>query len=242
MAFFVVALLYASAGFGGGSSYLAVLALAGLPAGIIRPIALICNLVVTGGGSYAFARAGVTPWRRALPLVAASMPAAFLGGRQALPREQYLLLLGGLLLLAGILMVFRPAPRDTARAGGAAAGAVAVGIGGVVGFVSGVLGIGGGIFLSPILFLTRWAHARAIAATTSLFIVLNSAAGLAGQFSVGIDLDLSLTAVLVLAVLVGGWLGTRLTLERFPPHVIQKVAAALILLVGLRLVWTNWPT
>ena len=190
---------------------------------------------------FSFARAGVTPWRRALPLVLASVPAAFLGGRLALPREQYLLLLGSLLLLAGLLMVFRPAPSEAKREAGAAAGAVAVVIGGAVGFVSGVVGIGGGIFLAPILFLTRWAEARAIAATTSLFIVLNSAAGLAGQFSVGINLDLPLTAVLVLAVLVGGWLGTRLTLERFPPHVIQKVAAALILLVGLRLVWANWP-
>ena len=245
--FFLIALLYSSAGFGGGSSYLAVLALAGLPQGVIRPIALLCNLVVTGGGTVAYARAGVTPWRRALPLVAASMPAAFLGGRVVLAREDYLLLLGGLLLLAGVLMVFRPAAAERAdaipgrRPESYRGGVIAVLIGGLVGFVSGVVGIGGGIFLSPILFLTGWDHPRAIAATTSLFIVVNSVAGLAGQFSVGIVLDVRVFALLAVAVLVGGYLGTRLTLRRFPPSVIQKVAAALILLVGIRLVWTNWP-
>ena len=245
--FFLIALLYSSAGFGGGSSYLAVLALAGLPQGVIRPIALLCNLVVTGGGTVAYARAGVTSWRRALPLVAASTPAAFFGGRVQLAREEYLLLLGGLLLLAGVLMIFQPAAGQRAddvhgrRPDSDWGGVIAILIGGLVGFVSGVVGIGGGIFLSPILFLTRWDHPRAIAATTSLFIVVNSLAGLAGQFSVGIVLDFRLFALLAVAVLVGGYLGTRLTLRRFPPSVIQKVAAALILLVGIRLVWTNWP-
>lgn len=241
LSFFVVAALYASAGFGGGSSYLALLALSGLPTGAIRPIALVCNLVVTGGGSLSFARAGVTPWRRALPLVLASMPAAFLGGRVLLPRQQYLLLLGMLLLLAATLMLVQRRgaaglPSDSGRRG---AGAVALAIGVVVGFLSGVAGIGGGIFLSPILFLSRWADARAIAATTSLFIALNSLAGLAGQFSIGVSLNLPLTAALVLAVAVGGYLGTHLTLHRLPPATIRKIAALLILLVGLRLVWSN---
>ncbi len=240
-AFFVVALLYSSAGFGGGSSYLALLALSGLPTGSIRPLALICNLAVTGGGSYAFGRARITPWRRALPLVLASMPAAFAGGRVVLPREDYLLLLGLLLLLAAGLMLRRARPVRAVAAGGWAAGAMATGIGAAVGFVSGVVGIGGGIFLSPILFLGRWAGARQIAATTSLFIALNSVAGLAGQLSVGILIDLRLAAVLLLAVVAGGQLGTRLTLHRFTPATIQKVAALLILLVGTRLVWANWP-
>ena len=241
-AFFGIALLYSSAGFGGGSSYLALLALSGLPPGTIRPIALICNLVVTGGGSYSFARAGVTPWRRALPLILASVPAAFLGGRVQLTRESYLLLLGALLLTAGVLMLLGTGHRSSAEAKGGrrSAGIMTVGIGAVVGFLSGVVGIGGGIFLSPILFLTGWAEARVIAATTSLFIALNSLAGLAGQFSVGLELRPELTAVLLVAVGLGGWLGTRLTLTRFSPATIRNVAALLILLVGARLVWSNW--
>ncbi|MCP9235487.1 TSUP family transporter [Lewinella sp. JB7] len=242
VSFFLIALVYSSAGFGGGSSYLAVLALSGLPTGAIRPIALICNLAVTGGSTVSFARAGVMPWRRALPLVLASMPAAFLGGRVLLAREEYLLLLGALLLLAALLMlVRRPAGAEAGVKSGGAAGAVAIGIGGVVGFVSGVVGIGGGIFLSPVLFLTRWAPAREIAATTSLFIALNSAAGLAGQLSVGTEVDYALTLLLLLAVIGGGQLGTRMTLRWLPPAYIQKIAAALILFVGIRLVWTNWP-
>ena len=239
--FFGIALLYSSAGFGGGSSYLALLALSGFPPGTIRPIALICNLVVTGGGSFSFARAGVTPWRRALPLILASVPAAFLGGRVQLPREDYLLLLGALLLLAGILMLVGTKnigePAD--GSGRRSAGAIAILIGVAVGFASGVVGIGGGIFLSPILFLTRWAEPRVIAATTSLFIALNSLAGLAGQFSVGLEFRPELTGLLVLAVAAGGWLGTRLTLRRFTPATIRIVAALLILLVGTRLVWSN---
>ena len=241
-AFFAIAALYASAGFGGGSSYLALLALSDLAPGTIRPIALVCNLVVTGGSTVAFARAGITPWNRALPLVLASVPAAFLGGRVRLPREDYLLLLGGLLVLAGLLMLAgnRRGAEAEAEIGRRGAGAVALLIGMVVGFASGVVGIGGGIFLSPILFLTRWAGARAIAATTSLFIALNSLAGLAGQFSVGGDLDWRITGVLLLAVAAGGWLGTRLTVRRLSPRAIRNTAAALILLVGARLVYANW--
>ena len=240
-AFFAIAALYASAGFGGGSSYLALLALSDLAPGTIRPIALVCNLVVTGGSTVAFARAGITPWSRALPLVLASVPAAFLGGRVRLPREDYLLLLGGLLLLAGILMLAgNRRGAEEARFGRRGAGAVALPIGMVVGFASGVVGIGGGIFLSPILFLTRWAGARAIAATTSLFIALNSVAGLAGQFSVGGDLDWRITGFLLVAVAAGGWVGTRLTVHRLSPRAIRNTAAALILLVGARLVYANW--
>ena len=238
-AFFGVAVLYAAAGFGGGSSYLALLAVAGLPPGTIRPIALLCNLVVTGSASVTFGRAGVTPWRRAFPLILTSVPAAFLGGRVQLPREQYLLLLGGLLVVAGLLMLVHKgaATGKQATQGGGAAGALL--IGGAVGFISGVVGIGGGIFLSPLLFLTGWATARAIAATTSLFIALNSVSGLAGQLSVGLVFDYGLTVLLLISVLLGGLLGTRLTLRRLSPTTIQKLAAALILLVGIRLVYAN---
>ena len=243
-AFFVVALLYAAAGFGGGSSYLALLALTGLPAVAIRPLALVCNLVVTGGSSLSFARADVTPWRRALPLILASVPAAFFGGRVMLLQQHYLLLLGTLLVGAAALMLFQyqagGAAGETPSGKGTVALATVTGAG--VGFVSGVVGIGGGIFLSPLLFLTRWAGAREIAATTSLFILLNSLAGLAGQFSVGLALQWRLAGWLIAAVLLGGVAGTRLTLYRLPPRAIRSLAAVLILLVGLRLVWSNWLT
>jgi uncharacterized membrane protein YfcA len=238
LGFFAVALLYAAAGFGGGSSYLALLSLSGLPVGSMRPLALVCNLLVTGQASLRYGRAGVIPWRRALPLVGVSMPAAFLGGRTELPREAYLLLLGLLLLLAGALMVlYRQRSEPLGADVPIAIGTISIGIGGTVGFVSGVVGIGGGIFLSPILFLTGWAAARQIAATTSLFIALNSVAGLVGQWSVGLSLSGQLAWPLALSVLLGGWLGTRLTLRWLSAIRIRWIAAALILLVGGRLVW-----
>ncbi len=241
-AFFLIALFYSAAGFGGGSSYLAVLSLTGLPVSAMRPVALICNLIVTGSSSVRYALAGVIPWQRALPLVLGSIPAAYLGGRIELPREDYLLLLGFLLLLAGILMlvqtpVGRPPPsgRPTWSSGPSFFIHCTIGIG--IGFLAGLVGIGGGIFLSPLLFLTNWASARRIAATTSLFIALNSLAGLAGQLSTDLTVPPAQWLPLAGAVMAGGWLGTRLTLSWLEPATIRKVAAALILLVGGRLVW-----
>jgi uncharacterized membrane protein YfcA len=236
--FFTIALLYAAAGFGGGSSYLAVLSVVGAPVASLRPLALVCNLLVTGQAAFRSGWAGVMPWRRALPLVAVSMPAAFLGGRVQLPHETYLLTLGCLLVLAGMAMLGLGNGRHR---GGADAGAVSVAMGGVVGFVSGVVGIGGGIFLSPLLFLSGWAGARAIAATTSLFIALNSLAGLAGQWTVGTEVATGHLLPLGAAVLAGGWLGTRLTLRWLDPIWIRRIAAVLILSVGARLIWQNMP-
>lgn len=229
---------------GGGSSYLAVLALAALPTGEMRITALVCNLIVAGGGVFHFARAGELPWRKALPLVVCSIPAAYLGGRIALPREQFLGLLGIVLLCAGLAMWWRPGPQ------GASPGRdpsedkprsrsdprfYAAGLGGLLGFLAGLVSIGGGIFLSPVLFLRRWAPARTIAAVTSLFIFVNSLSGLGGQLSQGAAVSWRLLLVLALAVLVGGQIGTRLTLRKLSPGAIRRIAAVLIVLVGVRL-------
>ncbi len=231
------------AGFGGGSSYLAVLALTALPTGELRVMALVCNLIVAGGGVFHFARAGAIPWRRALPLVLCSVPAAYLGGRIELPREQFMGLLGVVLLLAGLAMWWR---RNPEKANAAADGGVvsptatktlltSAGLGSGLGFLAGVVSIGGGIFLSPVLFLQRWAAARAIAAVTSLFIFVNSLAGLAGQFSRSVTVNWSLLGWLALMVLLGGQVGTRLTLRRLSATTIRRIAALLIIAVGIRL-------
>lgn len=239
--FFLVALCYATAGFGGGSSYLALLALTALPTGELRTTALLCNLAVAGGGVWRLGRAGKLPWRRALPLVLASVPLAYLGGRVVLPREQFLLLLGAVLLTAGALMLLRRTREakfnrvTTGYAGPAL-------LGGTLGFLSGVVSIGGGIFLSPVLFLTRWAEAKQIAAVTSLFIFVNSLAGLAGNLEAGRSVDWGLTLPLLLAVLIGGQLGSRLTVRRLRSLQVRRAAAVLILVVAVRLLlpyfWT----
>ncbi len=241
--FFLIALTYATAGFGGGSSYLAVLALAALSTGEMRATALVCNLIVAGGGVFHFWKAGEMPWKRALPLVLLSVPAAYLGGRIELPREQFLGLLGLVLLFAGLAMWWRPgleralseriplpeaanSGRDQLKAGL---------LGGTLGFLAGLVSIGGGIFLSPVLFLQRWAAARAIAAVTSLFIFVNSLSGLAGQLSLGIELPWQLLSVLAISVLIGGQIGTRLTLKKLSATAIRRIAAVLIIAVGIRL-------
>ena len=241
--FFLIALTYATAGFGGGSSYLAVLALAALPTGEMRAIALVCNLIVSGGGVFHFWRAGEMPWRKALPLVLCSVPAAYLGGRIELPREQFLGLLGIVLLFAGLAMWLRPRavrgagelPADDPPPERAVSGWLAGALGAGLGFLAGLVSIGGGIFLSPVLFLQRWAAARAIAAMTSLFIFVNSLSGLLGQLSQGIEFSWPLLGVLALSVLIGGQIGTRLTLERLSATAIRRIAAVLIIVVGVRL-------
>jgi len=189
----------------------------------------------------------------ALPLVLCSVPAAYLGGRIALPREQFLGLLGVVLLLAGLAMWLRsgkapeekaapitsqqnPKPSASAdsklRKGDVKSGVLAGLLGAILGFLAGLVSIGGGIFLSPVLFLRRWASARAIAAVTSLFIFVNSLSGLAGQLSKGIEVSWQLLVVLALSVLIGGQIGTRLTLRKLSPTAIRKVAAVLIVVVG----------
>ena len=222
---------------------LAVLALAALPTGEMRAIALVCNLIVAGGGVFHFWKAGKMPWRRALPLVLCSVPAAYLGGRIDLPREQFLGVLGVVLLFAGFAMWWRPGFSDAAsraeplsEATSSGATQVKAGIlGGILGLLAGLVSIGGGIFLSPILFLQRWAAVRAIAAVTSLFIFANSLSGLAGQLSRGIELSWQLLGLLALAVLIGGQIGTRLTLKKLSAATIRRIAAVLIIIVGVRL-------
>lgn len=234
--FFLIALTYAMAGFGGGSSYLAVLALTALPTPEMRLTALVCNIIVTGGGLWYYVRAGVVPWRKALPLVLCSVPAAYVGGRIALPREQFLGLLGVVLLVAGAMMWQRTNTTEVEEVVKEKTSVFAqVIIGGALGFLAGLVSIGGGIFLSPLLFLQRWGKARQIAAVTSLFILANSLAGLGGQLSAGARLAETPLAWLALAVLLGGQVGSRLTVSKLSPTVIRRVAAGLILLVGLRL-------
>lgn len=213
----------------------------------MRATALVCNLIVAGGGVFHFWKAGEMPWRRALPLVLCSVPAAYLGGRIELPREQFLGVLGAVLLFAGLAMWLRrdsaaPAQPPEADVSGAKPGSdspgailIAGGLGGGLGFLAGLVSIGGGIFLSPVLFLQRWAAARAIAAVTSLFIFVNSLSGLAGQLSRGLELSWPLLSVLALAVLIGGQIGTRITLRSLSATTIRRVAAVLIIVVGVRL-------
>jgi uncharacterized membrane protein YfcA len=238
-AFLVTALLYASVGFGGGSTYAALLALSGLDYRLLPLVALACNIVVVTGGSIRFARAGITPWRRAAAIVALGAPLSFLGGLTPIKEATFLALLGGSLVLTSLTMLVpvkdnanaNAPPHRTARWIMLAAPPL--------GYLAGVVGIGGGIFLAPLLHLTRWHDARAIAATASLFILVNSLFGLAGQMvKNGPDLfGLALGAALplLMAVVIGGQVGSLLAARLLPPQWIRWLTALLVLVVGVRL-------
>ena len=236
--FFLIAALYATVGFGGGSSYLAVLALAGLSHTAIPQTALVCNLIVSAGGVWHFGRAGHLKWSRVLPLVVLSVPMAYLGGKTPVSREIFFLLLGGSLFVAGTRM-FLP----LARGGGVCSAMSTRGtwllglpLGAILGFLAGLVGIGGGIFLAPILILTGWADARATAATSAVFILVNSASGLAGQVAKGVHLGMMLIP-LAAAVLIGGQIGSRLGSYGLPVVVLQRLIGVLILFVSVRILW-----
>ncbi|MBU0668935.1 MAG: sulfite exporter TauE/SafE family protein [Alphaproteobacteria bacterium] len=236
-AFFATALLYASVGFGGGSTYNALLALAGTDYRILPLIALSCNVVVVAGSSIRYAHAGITPWRGALALTALAAPAALLGGLTPIGERGFLLLLGASLALTGLTLLIPV--RDT-RAGEPGVLARFIPFAAVpLGYLAGLVGIGGGIFLAPLLHLVRWRDARAIAATASLFILINSLFGLAGQLLKGgierFEAAIAFGLPLLLAVAIGGQIGSLLAVRLLPRHWIRWLTAALTLWVGLRL-------
>ncbi|EJF08000.1 sulfite exporter TauE/SafE family protein [Pontibacter sp. BAB1700] len=242
--FFVIAFVYASVGFGGGSSYLAVLALYPLAFQEIRLIALLCNVVVVTGGTVLFIRHRQVDWKKIIPLVLVSVPMAFLGASLRLEQDTFFVLLGCSLLVAAVLLwmqnhlagrtektVATP-PRYT-RDGL---------LGGSLGLLSGMVGIGGGIFLAPLLNLIRWDSAKRIAATASLFILVNSVAGIAGQLTqLPATVDFSRILWLGIAVLAGGQLGSRLAIVRFNPLEIRRLTAVLIFVAGIEVLYNHLP-
>ena len=231
--FFLIAVIYSSAGFGGGSSYLAVLSLFSFEFTAIRMIALICNIAVVSGSVWIFYKKGFLKIRKVLPLVVLSVPFAFMGGMVKLNQEIFFVILGSTLFFAAILMMVSKTEKEIQlpRFSNAA-------IGSGIGFLSGVVGIGGGIFLSPLLYLSRWAAAKVIAATTAGFILVNSIAGLAGQIlSVGFNIDLGAAVLLVIAVISGGQIGARFTAGKVNPMIVRGITSVVILVVAIRLLW-----
>lgn len=238
-AFFLTALLYASVGFGGGSTYSALLAFSGIDYRILPLISLACNIAVVAGSTYRFARAGVTPWKGALALTVIAAPAAFLGGMVPVERETFLLLLGASLVLTGATMLIPVS--ETVQGRPTAAAKAMPYIAAPIGFLAGLVGIGGGIFLAPLLHLARWNNARAIAATASVFILVNSLFGLAGQMAKHGPAMFGGAMVealpLLIAVVVGGQIGSLMAVRFLPLRWIRWLTAALVTIVGVRLLF-----
>jgi uncharacterized membrane protein YfcA len=238
--FFVVALIYSAVGFGGGSTYIALLALRGHPAEVIPLIALPCNIAVVTVGSYLAVRRRDFDWRLSIPFFVASVPMAFIGGLIPLDATLYFLLLGMSLVLAGISLMLRIAPDD--RALSQRRWGLAGGIGAGLGLLSGMVGIGGGIFLAPILHHLRWASSKTIAALCSFFILINSLSGLAGQIlktgAASAVSGISATMPLLLAVVIGGVIGGRFVIEGVANQRVAQLTGLLVLVVGLRILWS----
>lgn len=231
--FLFIAIIYSSAGFGGGSSYLAVLSLFGLEFVDLRMIALICNIVVVISSVFLFSKHNYIKWRKILPLILFSVPLAFVGGSMRIEARYFYLLLGISLLLSSIMMMINTEkeinsfPKESNAF-----------IGGGIGFLSGLVGIGGGIFLSPILHLTKWDRPKSIAATSATFILVNSLSGLIGQiYTNGFDLSFNMIFALVLAVILGSQIGIRMTIFKLNPTHVKCVTAFVIFLVSVRLLF-----
>lgn len=235
--FFATALLYASVGFGGGSTYNALLSLAGFDYRLLPIVSLCCNVVVVTGAMIRFARGGTLPWRRALLLSCIAAPLAFLGGLTPVKEATFVFLLGLSLVGAG-LALFIPRAEASSSEPAPLARHMAL-VAAPLGYLAGLVGIGGGIFFAPLLHLTRWASARQIAATTSLFILINSLTGLAGQLAKNgaerFSEALMPALPLLVAVVLGGQLGSLLALRFLPEKVIRWFTAGLTIWAGSRL-------
>lgn len=238
-AIFLVAALYSSVGHGGASGYLAVLALFGVAAAVTRPTSLVLNLFVASITFIQFYRAGHFDWRTFLPFAAGSIPMAFLGGMIQLPTTVYKIVLGTALILAAIRLAINLKSENDASAPKIW---ICLLVGAVLGFVSGLIGIGGGIFLTPILLLFGWAETKKAAGVSALFILVNSFSGLLGSWLLGKDSQIGNLPpgvwLWVIAAIVGGVIGSTAGSFRFDSLTLRRVLSVGLLIAGLKLIFT----
>ena len=237
--FFVTAILYSSVGFGGGSTYLALLFIWGVPYFIFPLIALACNIVVVSGNCFNYIRAGNLNLKLLIPYLIGSIPLAFIGGSLPIEKKIFETSLFLVLTVAGILLLFNfRSYEDKVENYRKIPVIISVLIGGILGFISGVVGIGGGIFLSPILFLIRAGRPKHIVTSASLFILINSLSGIIGQLTKNTVLsEIQNYWFLLLAVLIGGQLGNFLNLKIFPTRILALVTSCLVLFVAIRMAY-----
>jgi uncharacterized membrane protein YfcA len=231
----VIALLYSSVGHAGASGYIATMTLFGIAPIVIRPTALILNILVASIGTFQFWRAGYFSWKLFWPFALLSIPAAYLGGYLQ-PSASILKILIGIVLLfsATRLLVRRSDPPQTSPP----SSPVAISVGGALGFLAGLTGTGGGIFLTPVLLFCRWAHIRQAAAVSALFIWVNSIAGLVGYFTKVRTIP-SLGFILAAAAIIGGVIGSHLGSRRFAVRVISLCLATVLVIAGIKLIFTR---
>jgi len=235
--FFVTATLYSSVGFGGGSTYLALLLIWGVPYHIFPAIALLCNIFVVSGNCYNYIRAGNLNLKLLAPYLLGSVPLAFIGGSLQIDKNLFEILLFLVLSSAGILLLFKFKSYDDIDSNYKKIPfIISLFIGFLLGFISGIVGIGGGIFLSPILFLLRAGRPKHIVTTASIFILINSLSGIIGQLTKNsVFNEISNYWVLLLAVIIGGQLGNFLNLKLFSTKILALLTSVLVIFVAIRM-------
>lgn len=235
--FLVTAILYSSVGFGGGSTYLALLLIWNVPYFIFPAIALTCNIIVVTGNCFNYTRAGNLNLKLLLPYLIGSIPLAYIGGSLPVEKKLFEILLFFVLTTAGILLLFNSKSYgDIEESYKNVSKIISILIGGILGFISGVVGIGGGIFLSPILFLLRAGKPKHIVTAASLFILINSISGIVGQLTKNsVFLELQNYWYLLFAALIGGQIGNFINLRIFSTRILALVTALLVLFVSVRM-------
>jgi len=235
--FLVTAILYSSVGFGGGSTYLALLLIWGVPYFIFPVIALLCNIIVVSGNCFNYIRAGNLNLRLLIPYLIGSIPMAYIGGSLPIEKRLFEILLFLVLAIAGVLLLFNfNSYDDKEKSYRKIPIVISILIGTVLGFISGVVGIGGGIFLSPILFLIRAGKPKYIVTTASLFILINSISGIIGQLTKNdVLVEVLSYWYLLAAVLIGGQVGNFLNLIIFSTRILALTTAFLVLFVSIRM-------
>ncbi|MGW9686249.1 sulfite exporter TauE/SafE family protein [Flagellimonas sp. 2504JD1-5] len=240
ISFFIVATLYSAVGFGGGSSYLAILALVVTSFLTIRSTALLCNLTVVTGSCVLFYKSGHLNFKKFLPFVITSIPLAFLGASFQLKEHSFFIILALALIVSAIALIYQTMvlkPNYTLKK---YPNYLSYLLGGAIGLLSGLVGIGGGIFLAPVLNHMKWDKPIVIAALASFFILVNSISGLGGLFWSGsFQIFWPEIVGLLLAVLLGGQLGVRISLGKLSANRIRLITALLVLFVGIRVLIKN---
>jgi uncharacterized membrane protein YfcA len=231
----LIALLYSSVGHAGASGYIATMTLFGIAPTIVRPTALVLNILVASIGAFQFWRAGYFSWKLFWPFALLSIPAAYVGGYLQPSASVLRILIGVVLLFSAARLLFRrgdpPQTFPPARP-------MAISVGAGLGFLAGLTGTGGGIFLTPLLLFCRWAHIRQAAAVSALFIWVNSTAGLVGYFTKVQSIP-SLGLILAAAAIIGGIIGSHLGSRRFAVRVISLFLATVLLIAGAKLIFTG---
>jgi len=230
----LIAFLYSSVGHAGASGYIAVMSLCAVAPSVIKPIALVLNILVGSIGTWQYYRAGYFRWSLFWPFAVLSIPLAFVGGYVNLPVKIFKVLVGVVLLASAVRFLIRPGADPEPRPPSLP---LALGTGGALGFLAGLTGTGGGIFLTPVMVFMKWARVKNASAVSAFFILVNSAAGLLGNLGATKKFP-AVALVLLVCAGVGGTLGSYLGSQRFPQDVIKRLLAVVLIIAGAKLILT----